>query len=218
MRTIVVAAGRPTLGRDWQAWVRPGDQVIAADGGAVRALAQGIVPDLVIGDLDSLPARQQRALGARGCRFVVHPRAKDETDLELALAYAAEQGAQEIVILGALGGRLDHTLANLLLLALPQLAGRSVRLVDGPDMVLLLRGGERARLEGQAGDLVSLLPLGEDAGGITATGLAWPLECDRLRFAFSRGVSNEMTGTEATVRLDQGLLLVVHRARSSEGC
>ena len=215
MRTIIVAGGRPSASRAWHAWVRPGDQVIGADGGAARALAQGIVPDLVIGDLDSLPARHRRALEARGCRFLIHPRAKDETDLELALTYAAEQGAQEIVILGALGGRLDHTLANLLLLALPQLAGRSVRLVDGPDIALLLRGGEQATLEGRPGDLVSLLPLGGDAVGITATALAWPLQDGSLRFAFSRGVSNEMIGAEATIRLDQGLLLVVHRTRTS---
>jgi thiamine pyrophosphokinase len=217
MRTIIVAGGRPNASRAWHAWVRPGDQVIGADGGAARALAQGIVPDLVIGDLDSLPARHRRALEARGSRFLIHPRAKDETDLELALTHAAEQGAQEIVILGALGGRLDHTLANLLLLALPQLAGRSVRLVDGPDVALLLRTGEQATLEGQPGDLVSLLPLGGDALGITATGLAWPLQDGSLRFAFSRGVSNVMTGAEATIRLDTGLLLVVHRTRTSVG-
>ncbi|HNS51794.1 MAG TPA: thiamine diphosphokinase [Anaerolineae bacterium] len=212
MRAVIIAAGRTNSDRDWHTWVRPGDQVIAADGGAARALARGIVPDLVVGDLDSLPAGKRRALEARGCRFLVHPRAKDETDLELALTYAAGQGAQEIIILGALGGRLDHALANLFLLAMPQLAGRSVRLVDGPDTALLLRSGEEIRLEGQPGDLVSLLPLGADALGITTGGLAWPLQGDGLRFAFSRGVSNEMTRHQATVRLDQGLLLVVHRA------
>jgi thiamine pyrophosphokinase len=216
MRVIIVAGGRPNQGDTWRRWVRPGDQIIGADGGAARALAWGLVPDWVIGDLDSLSARQQKALEARGCHFLVHPRAKDETDLELALTYAAEQGAQEIVILGALGGRLDHTLANLLLLALPQLAGRSVRLVDGPEEVLLLRSGEEAVLEGQPGDLVSLLPLDGDARGVTTSGLAWPLQAGTLRFSFSRGISNEMTGTEATIRLDHGLLLVIHRAMGRE--
>jgi thiamine pyrophosphokinase len=216
MRTIIVASGRPNEGDTWRKWVRAGDRIIGADGGAARALAWGLVPDWVIGDLDSLSAGQRRALEARGCHFLVHPRAKDETDLELALTYAAEQGAQEIVILGALGGRLDHTLANLLLLALPQLAGRSVRLVDGREEALLLRSGEEAVLEGQPGDLVSFLPLGGDADGVTSSGLAWSLQADSLRFAFSRGISNEMTGTEATVRLDHGLLLVVHRTKGEK--
>ena len=216
MRTIIVAGGRPNQGDTWRKWVRAGDQIIGADGGAARALAWGLVPDWVIGDLDSLSAGQQQALEARGCHFLVHPRAKDETDLELALGYAAEQGAEEIVILGALGGRLDHTLANLLLLALPRLAGRSVRLVDDAEEALLLRGGEGAHLDGQPGDLVSLLPLGGDARGVTTSGLAWPLQADSLRFAFTRGISNEMTGTQATIRLDHGLLLVIHRAMGWE--
>jgi thiamine pyrophosphokinase len=211
MRTIIVAGGRTNCTDTWRKWLRPGDYVIGADGGAARALAWDLVPDLVIGDMDSLSARQRRALETRGCHFMVHPRAKDETDLELALTYAAEQGAEEIVILGALGGRLDHTLANLLLLALPQLAGRSVRLVDGLEQALLLRGGERLVLEGQPGDLVSLLPLGGDAHGVTTSGLAWLLDAGNLRFAFTRGVSNEMTHNRATIRLDDGLLLVVHR-------
>jgi thiamine pyrophosphokinase len=215
MRIVIVAGGRLNTGNSWRRWVRAGDQIVGADGGAARALALGLVPDLVIGDLDSLPTGQRRALEARGCRFLAHPRAKDETDLELALTYAAEQDAGEIVILGALGGRLDHTLSNLLLLALPQLAGRSVRIVDGRDTALLLRGGEEVLLEGQPGDLVSLLPLRGDAVGVTASGLAWPLRGDTLRFAFSRGVSNQMTGTEAAIRLEQGLLLVVHRAYAS---
>ena len=148
MRTIIVASGQPNKGDTWRKWVRAGDRIIGADGGAARALAWGLAPDLVIGDLDSLSARQRKALEARGCPFLVHPRAKDDTDLELALTYAAEQGAQEIVILGALGGRLDHTLANLLLLALPQLAGRSVRLVDGLEEALLLRSGGRPSSRG----------------------------------------------------------------------
>ena len=101
------------------------------------------------------------------------------------------------------------------LFALPQLAGRSVRLVDGPDIARLLRAGEQATLEGRPGDLVSLLPLGGDAVGITTAGLAWPLEAGRLHWAFSRGVSNEMTGTQATISLDHGLLLVIHRAGHS---
>jgi thiamine pyrophosphokinase len=210
MRTIIVAGGRPNKGDAWRKWVRPGDQIIGADGGAARALAWGLAPDWVIGDLDSLPAGQRRALEARDCRFLVHPRAKDETDLELAHVYAVEQGARDIAILGALGGRLDHTLANLLLLALPQLAGFSVRIVDGPQEARLLRPGESAAVAGRPGDLVSLLPLGGDVHGVCTSGLAWPLRHETLRFAFSRGVSNEMTSAEALVTVEAGVLWVIH--------
>ncbi len=208
MRAIIIAAGE-TGGQDWQRWVRSGDWIIGADGGAAQAIAWGLLPDLVIGDLDSLPEAARSSLEAAGCQFVEHPRAKDETDLELALQYAVRAGAQDIVVLGALGGRLDHTMANVLLLALPSLAGVSVRIAAGDQQMLLARGGETVHLEGAAGDLVSLLPLGGDALSVSTRGLAWRLQRDTLRFGASRGVSNEMTSGEAEIQVDDGLLLIV---------
>ena len=209
MRAIIIAGGESSGKAGWQAWVREGDLIIGADGGAARALGWGLVPDLVIGDMDSLPAPAHAELEARGSRFVEHPRAKDETDLELALNAAVDAGADEIVVLGALGGRLDHLLANVLLLTLPRLEGAVVRIVDGQQQARLLRGGEAADLEGQPGDLVSLLPLGGDARGVTTEGLAWALTGDTLRFGFSQGVSNEMSGRAARVELGEGYLLIV---------
>jgi thiamine pyrophosphokinase len=210
MRAIIVAAGKADKGSGWERWVRDGDWIIGADGGAARALEWGLTPQVVIGDMDSLPGTNRADLTARGSCFIEHPRAKDETDLELALGYAVQQGVEEIVVLGALGGRLDHTLANLLLLTLPPLKGVLVRIVDGDEEVLLARSGEMVTLQGNPGDLVSLLPIGGDALGVTTNGLAWALRGDRLRFGFSRGVSNEMTGHEARVGVEQGALLVVH--------
>jgi thiamine pyrophosphokinase len=209
MRAIVVAGGE-TEGQGWQRWVRSGDWIIGADGGAAQALDWGLLPDLVIGDMDSLPEAARSRLGAEGCQFVWHPRAKDETDLELALQYAVREGAQEIVVLGALGGRLDHTMANVLLLALPSLAGVSIRIAEGNQQALVARDGETIRLEGAAGDLVSLLPLRGDASVVSTRGLAWPLQQDTLRFGASRGVSNEMTSGEAEIQVGHGLLLIVH--------
>ena len=210
MRAVIVAGGRSAGDDEWRRWVREGDWIVGADGGAARALAWGLRPDLVIGDMDSLSAEARAELEAQGCRCVEHPRAKDETDLELALVHAAEQGAEEIVVLGALGGRLDHALANVLLLTLPQLAGLPVRIASGDEEALLARGGESVSITGQPGDLVSLLPLGGDVQGVTTQGLAWALHGDTLRFGFSRGVSNEMIGSAARVEVKRGLLLVVH--------
>lgn len=210
MRAIIVAAGHSMDDGSWEQWVRNGDLVIGADGGAAQALSWGLVPGVVVGDMDSLREADRAQLEAQGCQFVQHLRAKDETDLELALAYAVEQGAREVVILGALGGRLDHTLANVLLLALPLLQGVTARIVRGGEEILLLRAGQSIRLDGRAGDLVSLLPLEGDACGVTTLGLAWPLNGDILTFGFSRGVSNEMIGEEAWISLEAGSLLVVH--------
>jgi thiamine pyrophosphokinase len=216
MRVIIIAGGQADPDTNWQRWVRPGDLVLGADGGASQALAWGLVPHVVVGDMDSLPEPERADLEARGCRFVIHPRAKDETDLELALGYAAGQGALDIVILGALGGRLDHTLANILLLALPVLSGLQVRIAAGQQEARLLRGGELLTVEGSAGDLVSLLPLGGDAQGVTTHGLAWVLQNDILRFGSSRGVSNEMVGHTARIKLEKGYVLVVHAPPPSD--
>jgi thiamine pyrophosphokinase len=176
-----------------------------------------VVPGLVIGDMDSLPDGDRAVLEGAGSRFVVHPRAKDETDLELTLRHAVSQGATEIVILGALGGRLDHTLSNVLLLAHPKLKGLSVRIADRRQEALLLRGGEGVDLDGQPGDLVSLLPLGGRAEGVSTIGLEWRLKGDALDFGQSRGVSNVMLGTAARVEVEAGCLLVVHIHPEEEG-
>ena len=209
MRAIIIAGGQ-TGDQDWQRWVREGDWIIGANGGAALALAWGLLPDLVIGDMDSLPEEARAVLAAEGCRFIEHPRAKDETDLELALVHAVQEGAREIVVLGALGGRLDHALANILLLTLPSLAGVPVRIAEGDQQALLVRGGEAVELAGARGELVSLVPLGGDVRGVISRGLAWALKEDTLRFGSSRGVSNEMTSSKAGIQVGEGLLLVVH--------
>lgn len=218
MRAIIIASGQ--MGKTdragaWRQTMQDGDLIIGADGGAARALSWGLVPHLVLGDMDSLTDGERAKLEGLGCHFVVHPRAKDETDLELALTYAAEQGAKEIVILGALGGRLDHTLANLLLLTLPDLEKLHVRIVGDDEEICLVRSGGTVALAGKPGDLVSLLPLGGDARGVMTSGLAWMLQGDTLYFGFSRGVSNEMTGKTARVEVERGYLLVVHTRKGA---
>jgi len=208
---VIIANGdRPTQ-KVAQRYARAADLLLAADGGARHALALGLTPDVVIGDMDSLNEQDQARLRAVGTRLLVHPPDKDETDLELALSYALEQGAASITVLGALGGRLDQLLANILLLTMPALAEREVRLVDGAQTAFVVR--DAARLEGQVGDTVSLIPLRGDARGVTTGGLLYPLEDDVLPFGLGLGVSNEITATPVSIRLRQGLLLCVHLSR-----
>jgi len=215
MRTVIFANGEFTDSQGAQDLSRSADLVIAADGGTHHALAVDVVPDVVIGDLDSLSPQEQARLETAGARLIPFSPYKDETDLELALLYAALEGATEIVILAALGGRLDQTVANLLLLAMPELDGLDVRIVDGPQMAFLVRGGRDGGdgrdvvIEGQPGDTVSLIPLGGDAVGVTAEGVKWPLQEDTLRFGPARGVSNVLTAKQARVRVREGVLLCV---------
>lgn len=207
MRVVIVASGElaPTdVGRLDDAAL-----IIAADAGAASLDALGRQPDLLVGDLDSIPPELLGRLERAGVRTERHPADKDASDTELALAAALDAGATEIVLLGATGGdRLDHELANVLLLADPSLAGRDVRLVRGSSVVRALHGGDRLVLEGVVGDLVTLLPIGE-AAGVTTHGLRWSLDGATLSPGRSRGLSNEITVFGATVALERGTLIVI---------
>jgi thiamine pyrophosphokinase len=216
-RTIILANGEladPIAIRarlvEWR-----GARVIAADGGTHHAKKLGLRVDDVVGDADSLTPEEQEALQQAGARFHLAPADKDETDLELALLLAVQEGAREIRILGALGGRMDMTLANVLLLTLPALEGLNVCIWHGRQTAWLIRppGGG---VTGAAGDTVSLIALGSDAHGVRSTGLVFPLKDETLAFGPARGVSNVLIDSRAAVRLKEGLLLAVHTPGRAE--
>ena len=183
--------------------------VLCADGGAVHARQLGLTPQTIIGDMDSLTESDLAEFAAAGARIQRFPAEKDETDLELALRWCAENRAAEITILGALGGLIDQTLANICLLALPALEGISVRIVDGEQTLRLLQPGRR-QLEGCAGDTVSLLPLCQSVRGVVSEGLQYALDGETLEFGPARGISNVMTAAAATIEFAEGRLLLVH--------
>ena len=156
--------------------------LIAADGGANHLHTAGIRPHVIIGDLDSVDAATLTWLRQSSCQILQRPREKDETDLELALLLACQRQPQHIDILGATGGRLDHTFANIGMLSMDELAGCQVRLLDNSHELLLIRAGEQRDILGQPGDTVSLLPLGSSVSGVTIQGFYYPLQ-DATLFA-----------------------------------
>ena len=194
---------------------RSGDLVIAADGGARHCQALGILPQVILGDFDSLAPAELEAFDQSGAILVRSPSRKDETDLELAFRYAVQQGVTEIVVFGGLGARWDMTVANLLLASAPEYHHLKVCFLDGFQELTLLCGGQVLDLSGQPGDIVSLIPLAGDAVGVTTQGLEYPLEIDTLSFASPRGVSNVLLFPAARVSLAQGLLLCVHIHQAS---
>jgi thiamine pyrophosphokinase len=239
LHALVVGDGdvpaRVALDVAWPSWDSTVALVVAADGGAARAIELGCRPDLVVGDGDSLGEDGLARVRSAGIALEIAPVAKDESDTELALAAAVRRGAIRLTILGALGGpRLDHALANVWLLAHPSLVGRDAVILDARTRIRLLSAtgpaageagtaaGEAAGaaagspappveviLAGRPGDLVTLLPFGADALGVTTTGLAYPLDDEPLLVGPARGLSNVRTWTEARVSLRSGRLLVI---------
>jgi thiamine pyrophosphokinase len=188
--------------------IQASDTLLAADGGTRLALALGLMPSVVIGDLDSLIDDDRRKLDAAGTEIRRYPREKNETDLELALHYAIEAGSRQILLVAALGYRLDQTIGNLALLTDPRLSTFDVRLDDGLEEAFFTRGCCQVR--GAAGEIVSLIPWGGEVGGVVTDGLRWPLQGETLYPYKTRGISNELLGETASVSLKSGSLLIVH--------
>jgi thiamine pyrophosphokinase len=186
------------------------DVVIAADGGSTLAARLGLVPDLVIGDLDSSDPALLQTLERQGIPFDrFQHETKVQTDTELAALAALRWRPQTIFILGAIGGRLDHSIANLMLLTHPQLAQQDVRVVDGRQTAMLAKPGRWNDIPAAVGDTVSLLPVGGDVAGVRTSDLLYPLNSETLLVGQSRGVSNEVAGQSPRVYYDSGLMMVI---------
>ncbi len=222
MRAIVVADGDVSNGIAVrraldEAAGSPPALVVAADGGAIKAALLGLKPAIVVGDGDSLAADRTEELRRAGVEVIVHPAQKDESDTELAVREAIARGAESILIVGAFGGdRLEHSVANLLMLTLPELADRDVALVDAASTVRVIGGSGPARLSinGTIGDYVSLFALSERVEGLATSGLRYPLSDEVLVQGPTRGLSNELSADHAEVATRKGRLAVIHTQRS----
>ena len=204
---VVLANGDLNPPKDMPARLAAAGLVVAADGGSRHCRTLDLLPDIVVGDLDSLDSEARAELEAQGVQFVSHPADKDQTDLELALLHAKQVGALEILVLAGLGRRWDHTFANLLLAAHTQFSGQRILFLDGEQRLFVIRGP--VRLDARMGERVSLLPLGGDADGVSTRGLQYPLNLETLTFGSSRGISNVVLTEGAEVDIVAGCLLCV---------
>lgn len=219
MVALILADGdvppRSDLDLAWPAWDEAIEFVIAADGGARHAAGLGLTIDLWVGDGDSIGEEALAALDASGVPLERSPQDKDESDTELAIRAALRLGHSGVLILGALGGRIDHALANIGLLSMPELAGHEAAILDARSRTVLIKapGSDGAaverRLPGRPGDLISLLPLGPGVEGVTTRGLAYALVDEPLPVGRARGLSNVRSSPDAAVIVRRGLLLVV---------
>jgi len=211
-RAIIFANGVFNDAQRVKSIIQPDDLIVAADAGALHSLASGFTPHAVIGDFDSLSANTLHNLHNAGVLLMRYPAQKNETDLELAIQYACQQGATEILVFGALGARWDMSMSSFLLLAHPRLSSENdcsvrITLLAGCEEIFLLHPGAPVHVSGRAGDTVSLIPIAQDVHGVITRRLKYPLNADTLFFGTTRGISNVMLAEHATVQTKQGLLL-----------
>ncbi|MGI6161135.1 MAG: thiamine diphosphokinase [Christensenellales bacterium] len=172
------------------------DIIYAADGAAEYARRYGIMPDVIVGDFDSADPDVLAAFEAEGCRMVKLNTEKNETDAQIACDMVAKEGADEVVLLGAIGGRLDHTLGNVQVLVRLSKAGVDARIEDSKNTVYALNG--KKSFKAKKGALISIVPLGEETR-ITTEGLYYPLERHKMPLDAAFGISNVFVGEKACI-------------------
>jgi thiamine pyrophosphokinase len=181
--------------------------IICCDSGARHLWKTGIKPDVIIGDMDSIEPDHMASYSKQGVKIIKYPVNKDFTDTELALDYALGLKPDSIFIWGALGGRIDHTLANVFLLCKGQEKGIKTYLIDEYGEAFVL--DKETSFINEAGKTVSLLALSPEVTGINLTGFLYPLKEGTLVMGDSRGISNVINDACAGINIRQGKLLVI---------
>ncbi|KXG75992.1 thiamine diphosphokinase [Thermotalea metallivorans] len=183
------------------------DYVICADGAARHLLQMNICPHVIVGDFDSMDEEVMAYFQEKDVVFYKFPVRKDHTDTELALQYALTQKCSEIIFLGCIGSRMDHTLANITLLLALANQGIQGRIVNEHNEIFVINDG--ITLEGKEGEYISLIPFSEKVEGILLTGFEYPLDDATLEMGTSLGISNRLKETKGKISVKNGNLLVI---------
>jgi len=206
MKVFIFANGRygePDFYRDYLKMVTE-PYIICADGGANFTKKIGLLPNVILGDMDSIS--QETLKFYEHVEMKRYPVCKDETDTELAISHAIEIGAEEVIIFGALGTRIDHSLGNIYLLTRLLEAGISGKIIDEKNCVFLMQGD--INLKFPIGTVISLLPLGGVCEGINIQGFKYPIVNGSMTFKNPYGMSNVVTLENQTISVEKGIILV----------
>lgn len=207
-RVVIVTGGG--LDREDLEEIRPGeDFLIGVDGGNAALLESGLLPHLAVGDFDSAGAEMHKRLVRMGVPIEKLPAEKDMTDTHFAVTEALKRRPGTVLLLGALGTRFDHTLANLFLLEMMEREGVRGEILNRHNRIRLLCGEDSCRVRKGRYSYLSLLPLTETVSGVTLAGFRYPLTEAVLRRRDSLGVSNELVAEEGEIAVRSGMLFVV---------
>jgi thiamine pyrophosphokinase len=181
--------------------------IICADSGANHLYAVRLIPEVIIGDMDSISPEILNYFEQRGSRIITYREEKDETDTQLALDYAIGEKPDEIYIFGACGTRIDHTLANLSLLVSNAKRDIQIKLIDEWSEIFIVK--DKYVIEGDIGQTVSLLPFSDVVTGINLKGFEYSLENGVMEIGRPYGVSNRLNAIKGTISVRSGCLLVI---------
>lgn len=188
-------------------YVQGAELVLCVDSGARHCRMLKVVPDFLIGDFDSISKEDFEALVEAGVEVIRYPAEKDMTDTEIAVQIASERGSSRIILLGAVGSRLDHSLSNLFMLK--RMADLNIEGMIANEHNEIMLINKSITLEREEGVFISLLPLGGSAKGVTTQGLYYPLTDATLEVGSSWGISNRFVEKTATVTVKEGHLLII---------
>ncbi len=183
--------------------------IVSADGGAENALKMNLIPDVVIGDMDSIKVTVKENIRVKSnkTRYISTSTDKDKSDTQLAVEYALKLGIKKMIIVGTLGDRIDHSLANLFLLASPSLRDIDIRILTDNSEIFIIR--KPRTLSGEIGKIVTLISLSPYTYFIKTKGLKYKLENEKLMFSPVRGVSNVFTENKVYINIKEGILMII---------
>ncbi len=206
---VIFAGGEITDYKKIKQLLPADEYIICADGGLRHAQVLGFVPQLIVGDMDSVSPELLQHYQRQGAVVRRYSREKDEVDTELAIQQAVDCGQRQITLVGATGGRIDHTLANIHLLVKAVNLGVRAEMIDEYHRLSLITPEMPAELTGRPGKLLSLIPLTTEVVGVTSHGLKWDLNDRTFMIGQPFGVSNEFTADIADVSVKKGVLLCI---------
>lgn len=199
---IIFAGGDFSAKMDLKNIILEGSIVICADSGYDNALKAGATVDAIIGDMDSVKTSLPD-----GIKQIKLKCEKDDTDTEACIDYLEYLGCKEIILLGALGGRADHMLANIMLIVYAAKKGLKLTIKTEDTEIFSVSGS--AEIEGEKGDILSLIPVLSDVEGVTLTGLKYSLSGAVLKVGKTVGISNEFVENKACITVKKGLVIAV---------
>ncbi len=182
------------------------DFILSADGGTDYCFKAGLIPDIVIGDLDSISKSSLEIIGEKNIPVEKFPVKKDKTDSELAIDYLIDKGIRHITLIGAIGNRLDHTLANIFLLTKMKDMGVKGQIVDRNNTIYLV---DDEMVLPKTDSFVSIIPADLSGIVISLKGFEYELDKVKVKFGTTHGISNRIVESEGFIKVHEGQCFVI---------